>query len=328
MVPRAGDEDISWMDKELPDTPRAVYEVTDPKAKYHVPKNKGREAMVYLTYIIDHYNDLPDTVIFAHSHRHAWHNNVIQGLDAAQMITRLNHDRVARQGYMNLRCHHNPGCPDWIHLDRPGIDFDFIWKPEEIHFRRHVWEELHPGAPIPFALSAICCAQFAVSRERIRTVPLERFHHYREWLLKTPMEDRFSGRIFEYVWHYIFTGHEQYCPSMNNCYCDGYGICFGGREKFQYFIDKLDARNKLQEDLDAKKNREKENAAREGADYKTPKDVKDKMDELEKTIKEMDTELEGLRTNAFKAGEERKNRELEMETYDDSHIWDYAPKDG
>jgi hypothetical protein len=47
-------------------------------------------------------------------------HNMLLGLDAAQMIKRLNHERVARMGYMNVRCHHDPGCPDWIHMDRPG----------------------------------------------------------------------------------------------------------------------------------------------------------------------------------------------------------------
>ena len=102
-----------------------------------------------------------------HAHRHAWHNNMLLGLDAAQMIKRLNHERVARMGYMNVRCHHDPGCPDWIHMDRPGGDFDFFHKPEEIYWRRNIWEEIHPGAPIPPSISGICCAQFAVSRQRI-----------------------------------------------------------------------------------------------------------------------------------------------------------------
>lgn len=42
-------EDISWVHEFLPDWGRSVYVVDDPKAKLRVPKNKGREAMVYLT---------------------------------------------------------------------------------------------------------------------------------------------------------------------------------------------------------------------------------------------------------------------------------------
>ena len=259
-----------------------------------------------------------------HAHRHAWHNNMLMGLDAAQIVNRLNHDRVARLGYMNVRCHHDPGCPDWIHMDRPGGDFDFFHKPEEIYWRKSIWEEIHPGAPIPPSISGICCAQFAVSRDRIRQVPLERFIHYRKWLLTTGMDDQFSGRIFEYIWHYIFTGHEVYCPAMNTCYCDGYGICFGGRQKFDDYIKKQDDRNAKWTQLD-EFNKRADKAKEEGKEPDFTAEEKLTMDTLRKTINEMDSELDKLREDARKRGEDPKLRAEETETYDSSHIWDYAP---
>lgn len=42
-------EDTSWLHEYLPDWGRSIYVVDDPKARLRVPKNKGREAMVYLT---------------------------------------------------------------------------------------------------------------------------------------------------------------------------------------------------------------------------------------------------------------------------------------
>jgi Protein of unknown function (DUF3431) len=41
-----------WIKKFLPDWVPKIYVVNDPKAKLRVPMNKGREAMVYLTYAI------------------------------------------------------------------------------------------------------------------------------------------------------------------------------------------------------------------------------------------------------------------------------------
>ncbi|KAF1931757.1 uncharacterized protein M421DRAFT_417514 [Didymella exigua CBS 183.55] len=324
VVPKTTKEDLAWMQEEIPHAPLVIYEVDNEKAEHKVPKNKGREAMVYLSYIIDHYDDLPDTTLFMHAHRHAWHNNQLMGLDAAQIVDRLNHDRVARLGYMNVRCHHDPGCPDWIHMDRPGGDFDFFHKPEEIYWRKSIWEEIHPGAPIPPSLSGICCAQFAVSRDRIRQVPVERFIHYRKWLLTTGMDDQFSGRIFEYIWHYIFTGHEVYCPAMNTCYCDGYGICFGGRQKFDDYIKKQDDRNDKWTKLD-EFNRRADKAKEEGKDPEFTAEEKLTKDTLRKTVNEMDVELNKLREDARKRGEDPKLRAEETETYDSSHIWDYAP---
>ncbi|KAH6643909.1 hypothetical protein C7974DRAFT_9467 [Boeremia exigua] len=324
VVPKTTKEDLKWMLEEIPDAPLVIYEVDNERAENKVPKNKGREAMVYLSYIIDHYDDLPDTTLFMHAHRHAWHNNQLMGLDAAQIVSRLNHARVARLGYMNVRCHHDPGCPDWIHMDRPGGDFDFFHKPEEIYWRKSIWEEIHPGAPIPPALSGICCAQFAVSRDRIRQVPLERFIHYRKWLLTTGMDDQFSGRIFEYIWHYIFTGHEVYCPAMNTCYCDGYGICFGGRQKFDNYMKKQEDRNGKWMQLD-EFNKRADKAKEEGKDANFTDAEKLKMETLRKTINEMDAELDKLREDARKRGDDPKLRMEETESYDSSHIWDYAP---
>lgn len=104
-------EDTTWIDRELGDLTesgllrQAIYVVDDPKAPYHPPRNKGHEVMVYLTYIIDHYDALPDVSIFVHGHRHAWHNNELHDGDMAQMIRHLSAERVTRDGYMNLRCH-------------------------------------------------------------------------------------------------------------------------------------------------------------------------------------------------------------------------------
>ena len=54
IVPKTQKEDISWMDKEIPDAPLVVYEVDNPNAEHKIPKNKGREAMVciLLVYVV------------------------------------------------------------------------------------------------------------------------------------------------------------------------------------------------------------------------------------------------------------------------------------
>ncbi|KAH3919837.1 hypothetical protein HBI56_031690 [Parastagonospora nodorum] len=325
VVPKTKDEDLGWMEEEIPDVPLVIYEVDNPNAEHKIPKNKGREAMVYLSYIIDHYDDLPDTTLFMHAHRYAWHNNMLMGQDAATMIKRLNHERVARLGYMNVRCHHDPGCPDWIHLDRPGIDFDFYHKPEEIYWRREIWEEIHPGAPIPPSISGTCCAQFAVSRQRIREVPIERFKHYRKWLLTTGMDDQFSGRVFEYIWHYIFTGHEVLCPAMNTCYCDGYGYCFGGQKKFAEYFEMQDKRNALAAKLEPWKQKEEE-AKMAGKSPEYTQEERNEFTEINYQVVKLDRQLDELREEAKKRGDDPAKRKEETESYDSSHIWDYAPK--
>ena len=67
-------EDTSWLDEFFSDWDRNVYVMNDPTAKLTVAKNKGRESMAYLTFLIDNYHDLPEFMVFLHSLRYQWHN--------------------------------------------------------------------------------------------------------------------------------------------------------------------------------------------------------------------------------------------------------------
>jgi hypothetical protein len=42
-------EDPTWLDEYFPSWEKNIYRVDDSKAKLRIPKNKGRESMVYLT---------------------------------------------------------------------------------------------------------------------------------------------------------------------------------------------------------------------------------------------------------------------------------------
>jgi hypothetical protein len=229
VVPKMKSEDISWLDEELSDTPKAIYVVDDKKAPLHPPKNKGNEAMVYLSYIIDHYNKLPDISIFVHAHRWAWHNNDLLGTDTAIMIRHLSSARVIREGYMNLRCQWYPGCPGWLHPGSQQVDEE---KKEEVLVGK-AWKEIFPNEPIPEVLGQPCCSQFALSADRIRAIPLQEYKRLQQWLLKTKLTSSMSGRIFEYLWQYLWTGSPVVCPSTHECYCDGFGACFKNETNFQ-----------------------------------------------------------------------------------------------
>lgn len=74
-----------WLAEFLPDWETIVY-VTDRSSDeaapsntsriplQHLPVNKGREAAVYLTYIVQHYHSLPDYMVFIHGKRYQIHN--------------------------------------------------------------------------------------------------------------------------------------------------------------------------------------------------------------------------------------------------------------
>ena len=289
-------ENTMWL-AELanePDLSTAVYVVDEPHASFTVPKNKGHEVMVYLTYIIDHYDKLGDITIFMHAHRVTWHNNDLMFSDAVEMIRRLSSPKVTRDGYMNMRCHLDPGCPDHIH---PSVADDNDGNIPEAVVIGRAWLELFPNAEAPpTVLSQPCCAQFALSRERIQNLPLEQYIFFRRWLLDTDLDDRLSGRVWEYVWQYIFAGVEEFCPTESICYCDGYGICFGGEDKYQEWFA---MRRKSRELADLKGSL--------GDDEK----VTEQKASIQVRLTELDLKMSTMKKDAFLRGEDPKNRALE-----------------
>lgn len=231
VIPCLNKMETDWAKSDLSDVELAAYVVNNTNAIWHSPRNKGHEVTVYLSYIIDHYANLPDIVIFMHAHRWAHHNEKVLDHDAVQMVKRLSSQHVARQGYVNLRCNWYPGCPEWLH---PNNKQDTLARQEEMMISKS-WAELFPLDALPTFLAQTCCAQFALSKGRISSIPLSRFIYYRDWILTTPLTDYISGRIWEYSWQFLFMGNASYCPREHHCYCETYGICFDGERPYEDF---------------------------------------------------------------------------------------------
>ncbi|MCJ1268595.1 hypothetical protein MMC22_008483 [Lobaria immixta] len=211
-------ENTDWVAKNLPDWQHAIYTVnpTSP-TELSTPLNKGHESMAYLSYIIDHYASLPATLAFLHSHRSgfftAWHTDTALH-DNVQALRALQIPFVQSNGYVNLRCNWNPGCIE-AHRDNAHV------TPE-------VWQEVFAGTSTsiispnssstsspspksqelrhqaPAQVGAACCAQFAVSRERVLQRPLSDYEQIRQWIIDTEKSDAKSGRVMEFLWHVIF----------------------------------------------------------------------------------------------------------------------------
>lgn len=52
VVASQASENATWIEEAFPEWEQNIYRVDDPSAKLTVPKNKGRESMVYLTYVL------------------------------------------------------------------------------------------------------------------------------------------------------------------------------------------------------------------------------------------------------------------------------------
>ena len=312
IVPRMKDENISWIANELSDLDTVIYVANDPSAPLHPPKNKGHEVMIYLTYIIDHYDDLPDISIFMHAHRWTHHNNHLLGHDAVQMIRRLNSDYVTRKGYVNMRCEWYPGCPEWLH---PANAKESLAKQEEEVLSRS-WKELFPTSPIPKALGQACCAQFALSRERILSISLSRYIFYRDWVMRTPLSNYVSGRIWEYTWQFLFTGQSTVCPAEHICYCDGFGVCFGGDTEYKSFERlRLTKEGYERELTESRARRAGPRDGEDGQGKNNSSSFKDddpaSLIQLQKKIEALEEEISGRKRAALERGNDPENRARE-----------------
>ncbi|KAK5797356.1 hypothetical protein VI817_003647 [Penicillium citrinum] len=210
-------EDSSWLEEELPDWQHAVYVVDEPDADYTVQQNKGKESNVYLQYITDHYPNFPDYLVFLHAHRWSYHVEFPEQ-DNALTVQRLQLDYVKKNGYANLRCNWEPGCPAEVQPFR-----QLAGRTTEIAFAG-AWMRIFNNTDVPEIVAVPCCAQFAVTREQILARPLSQYLAFHRWLLETELDDDTSGRVFEYLWHIIFGQDPISCPSKEQCYMDVFGL--------------------------------------------------------------------------------------------------------
>ncbi|KAJ5469293.1 hypothetical protein N7539_008911 [Penicillium diatomitis] len=222
VIGKRREEDTAWVSAELADWRNFIYTVDDSSAKVHTPKNKGREALPYLQYIVDHYDDLPAVIAFLHPHRDGWaagwdtetlDNNNVESLRA------LRRDYVQAEGFVNLRCQLTPGCPAEIQPFRnppkPG-------NTGEKHYAK-AWKALFGNDDVPKEVGAPCCSQFAVSRDQVLQRPFTDYKRMYDWVLNNDLPDEVTSNIMEYSWHIIFGKEPKFCPDTFQCYANVYG---------------------------------------------------------------------------------------------------------
>ncbi|KAF3922476.1 hypothetical protein AA313_de0208177 [Arthrobotrys entomopaga] len=231
-------EDGDWPRKELPDWRSIVYSMDDPNAEgyFHVSENKGRESMAYLTYLINFYDNLTDINVFIHAHQggypQAWHNEPQSAqYSAVRMLRMLRLDNIRENGYVNLRCNGNPGCMDKLRPNQDSFKKDAIepgWQK--------LWKHMNGDEPLPEAVAVACCAQFAVTKKKIREKPKAYYEKLREWVLTTDCTD--PGRVFEYFWHVMFGMPMVHCEGMSTyeqCICRTYDCGYDKRSVVDLF---------------------------------------------------------------------------------------------
>lgn len=212
-------QNVSWL-SEIPSSWTIKrYFMDDPNPEQpglSVPRNQGREAMAYLTYIVDHYDTLPNYMVFTHGHERSWHQ-----VEPLQMkIRALNLAALEKENYISLRCGDQMGCEKQPYIDTRHPN----WGGE-----KHMcdfWKTIVPHESCPRYVSYKCCAQHAVTRAAVRKRSKQDWIRIREPLLHDLSDNKawgegatdwLGGMYYEKFWHILLGTGPEYCPSIETC---------------------------------------------------------------------------------------------------------------
>jgi hypothetical protein len=83
------------------------------------------------------------------------------------------------------------------------------------------WSEILPTSSMKSSSANVLAGsgQFALSRHRIKALPLKQYVWFRTWLLKTKLKDWEIARVWQYLWVYVFTGELE--TSTPSSMCEG-----------------------------------------------------------------------------------------------------------
>jgi len=171
-----GDVNILIYDKETPENP------------YNVPENKGNEASVYLKYIIDHYDDLPEYTFFMHDDEYAWHHS-------GSIIDKYYDAINSNKKYNNIN-DKSINCIGWVLNEAGGI--------YQENFLKWYYEYIHNYIPfdkLDHSQQYRSAAQFLVHRDLIRGLPKIFYENLYNWIMTTEIPSWLCGRFFEWTWH-------------------------------------------------------------------------------------------------------------------------------
>lgn len=202
-------EDLNWVNNLL-NCNVHIYSKTLESHKNIIkqPFNLGNEASSYLEYIIDNYDCIPDWVYFCHGHNDAYHQNytnefIINNVDSSKI----------KSGYLNINNYYNKiddiKTETLLRFESTGDN-----KPYKIILDAYN-EFLYKYIQLPESFNSYACAQFFVNSELIKSNSLEFYKESLDWFYSYKADNLdkrwhadtnvYSSRLFEWIWHYIFT---------------------------------------------------------------------------------------------------------------------------
>ncbi|TPX12547.1 uncharacterized protein E0L32_000724 [Thyridium curvatum] len=219
-------------------------------AQYRPPVPRvGREAMIYHTYFHDFYDSLPDLSIMIHPHEKPWH---IEPALAQSMLFALNNLDLGvahQRGYANLRVGWKESCPDWVDTSR---EYGDERRPMEAPYMAGAMYHNFGvyGSDLPRYFGGPCCSQFVVTKEAVHRHPREQYKRSTDWLAETSWPDWITGRTWEHMFPWMFTGNAVDCPMEWKVFCGMYHVCFKDPSTITDINDLWEERQDLLDNMD------------------------------------------------------------------------------
>lgn len=224
-------EDISWLTKLPVGFDVSVYQSIN-SSEPHFVENVGNEAFKYISYIIDNYHSLPETVVFVQAGRQDFHDP----LPKEVLLQKFDFGAAESHGGFTFlpgtgTCWSVEMSKDWTDESTEQCINVRLSSPEELEVVRNLWTHvLEPelGVAPPHWRTA-CCAEFEVTREAITRHPLSFWLHLADWISQhdeqlfqtsllevgatptgnhDPLE-RDAGHVMELVWPLLFTNRSE-----------------------------------------------------------------------------------------------------------------------
>lgn len=179
--------DISWV-KNI-SIPYIVYSRSH-KEYHYIANPKGYEATMYFTYIIEHYDKLPDKMMFIHGHKSSWHQ--LDNID--HIINNVNWDL---NGYFSIN---NRDIYQIIQSE-----YGSIVEPDAYKWLKQNWYFFEEYLPISPHFCFYSCGQFVVDKNLVLRYPKKFYEYLLQCEQYNNLDKYVVGRLFEYTWHYLFT---------------------------------------------------------------------------------------------------------------------------
>jgi len=229
------DEDVTWLQHLPKNIDVIMYQSSDPSSAHYV-ENFGNEASKYLSYIVEHYDVLPEVLAFVQAGRQDWHDVLPKDVmlrgwrwemakendglvfmpTSAPCLIEDRDEMVPTPERAQLLLQQQ----SQTHGECGDVKEHF---PKQMDAIKEAWPSTFESelGPLPARWLTHCCAQFEVTRSAIRRHPLSFYQELLAWTLRHDRalsesdyvdamrrnhdpDRRDAGHILEPLWTLIF----------------------------------------------------------------------------------------------------------------------------